>query len=181
MSGKPAARQTDPTSCPLPGHGINPIATGSPNVLFDNLPAARETDSSACGSPLVSGLSSTVFINGLRAASVGSSGAHGNTVIMGSGTVIIGDSHTPAPFTAPAPLQFQKTYAQVFNIADSETGAPLTYREFIVVVDGRKISGVTDANGLAHVQAPSADSVISLHVPFKSPLRTLTELSEEVQ
>lgn len=51
MSGKPAARQTDPTSCPLPGHGINPIAIGSPNVLFDNLPAARATDMSACGSP----------------------------------------------------------------------------------------------------------------------------------
>lgn len=108
MSGRPAARQTDPTSCPLPGHGVNPVAIGSPDVLFDNLPAARETDTSACGSPLVSGLSSTVIINGLRAATVGSSGSHGNTVIMGSGTVIIGDSHTPASFTAPAPLQFQK-------------------------------------------------------------------------
>lgn len=44
MSGKPAARQTDPTSCPMPGHGTNPIATGSPNVFFDNLPAARMSD-----------------------------------------------------------------------------------------------------------------------------------------
>jgi uncharacterized Zn-binding protein involved in type VI secretion len=182
MSGKPAARQTDPTSCPLPGHGINPIATGSPNVLFDNLPAARETDTSACGSPLVSGLSSTVIINGMRAATEGSSGSHGNTVIMGSGTVIIGDSHTPPPFTAPAPLQSlslsQKTFAQVFNITDSETGSPLAYREFVAVVDGRETFGVTDASGLAHIQAPSADSVISLHVLFKSPARTLTELSE---
>lgn len=178
MSGKPAARQTDPTSCPLPGHGINPIAIGSPNVLFDNLPAARETDTSVCGSPLVSGLSSTVIINGLHAATVGSSGSHGNSVIMGSGTVIIGDSHTSKPFTAPAPLQFQKTFAQVFNITDSETGSPLAYREFVAVVDGRETFGVTDASGLAHIQAPSADSVISLHVLFKSPARTLTELSE---
>ncbi|HBO5404983.1 TPA: Rhs element Vgr protein, partial [Pseudomonas aeruginosa] len=25
MSGKPAARLGDPTACPLPGHGSNPI------------------------------------------------------------------------------------------------------------------------------------------------------------
>jgi uncharacterized Zn-binding protein involved in type VI secretion len=37
MSGKPAARVTDPTACPLPGHGTNPIANGSPNVNFDGL------------------------------------------------------------------------------------------------------------------------------------------------
>lgn len=30
MSGTSAARQTDPISCPLPGHGSNPIAAGSP-------------------------------------------------------------------------------------------------------------------------------------------------------
>jgi len=44
MSGKPAARVTDPTACPLPGHGTNPIASGSPNVNFDGLAAARMTD-----------------------------------------------------------------------------------------------------------------------------------------
>jgi uncharacterized Zn-binding protein involved in type VI secretion len=37
MSGKPAARVTDPTACPLPGHGTNPIASGSPNMNFDGL------------------------------------------------------------------------------------------------------------------------------------------------
>ncbi|CAI8783225.1 hypothetical protein EMIT0P395_180090 [Pseudomonas sp. IT-P395] len=51
MSGKPAARVTDPTACPLPGHGTNSIASGSPNVNFDGLAAARMTDKSACGSP----------------------------------------------------------------------------------------------------------------------------------
>lgn len=30
MSGKPAARVTDPTACPIPGHGVNPIVSGSP-------------------------------------------------------------------------------------------------------------------------------------------------------
>ncbi|MCO2696043.1 hypothetical protein FA307_22340, partial [Pseudomonas aeruginosa] len=40
MSGKPAARVTDPTTCPVPGHGSNPIVQGSPDVVFDGLPAA---------------------------------------------------------------------------------------------------------------------------------------------
>ncbi len=104
MSGKPAARQTDPTSCPVPGHGTNPIATGSPNVIFDNLPAARMTDTSACGSPIVGAVASTVLINGLPAATLGSTGGHGNVIIGGSGSVIIGDSPVAAPFTAPTPL-----------------------------------------------------------------------------
>ena len=37
MSGKPAARVTDPTTCPVPGHGSNPIVQGSPDVVFDGL------------------------------------------------------------------------------------------------------------------------------------------------
>lgn len=176
---KPAARLSDPTSCPIPGHGTNPITVGSPNVLFDGLPAARETDSSACGSPLVAGLSSTVIINGLHAATVSSSGAHGNTVIAGSGTVLIGDSHSAAPFQAPVPLQFSKTFAQVFAITDSETSQPLAYRDFVATVDGKEVFGMTDANGLAHVKAPSESSVISIHVLFRSPVRALGEFKEE--
>ncbi len=35
MSGKPAARVSDPTACPLPGHGSNPIVVGSADVFFD--------------------------------------------------------------------------------------------------------------------------------------------------
>lgn len=178
MSGKPAARLSDPTACPVPGHGTNPIANGSPDVLFDGLSAARQGDSSACGGALVGNVIPNVLINGLPAATVGSVGSHGNVVIGGSGTIIIGNSHSPAPFTAPAPLQFAKSYAQVFSITDSETGKPLVYREFVAVVDGRKAFGVTDASGLAHIQAPSEHSVISLHVQFKSPVRTLTEFSE---
>lgn len=178
---KPAARLSDPTSCPMPGHGTNPIAAASTDVLFDGLPAARQGDTSVCGSPLVSGLSSTVIINGRPAATVGSSGSHGNVVIGGSGTVIFGDSFTPAPFTPPTSLRFAKTFAQVFAITDSETGQPLVNREFVAMVDGRDMFGVTDASGLAHIQAPSADSVISLHVLFKSPARALTELSESAE
>ncbi|BBN65838.1 MULTISPECIES: PAAR domain-containing protein [Pseudomonas] len=104
MSGKPAARVTDPTACPLPGHGTNPIVAGSSNVFFDGLPAARQGDASACGGAMSGGLATTVLINGKPAATVDSVGTHGNKVIAGSGTVIIGNSHTPAPFVAPLPV-----------------------------------------------------------------------------
>lgn len=104
MSGKPAARVGDPTACPLPGHGTNPIAAGSADVLFDGVPAARQGDPTACGSALVGNVIPTVLINGLPATTLGTLGSHGNVVIGGSGTVIIGSGHTSAPFTAPAPL-----------------------------------------------------------------------------
>lgn len=178
---KPAARLSDPTNCPIPGHGTNPIAAGSPNVLFDGLPAARQGDPSACGSPLVSNLSSTVFINGRPAAMVGSIGAHGNNVVSGSGTIIIGDNVTLAPVSPTPPFRSAKSFGRTFVITDRETGQPLANREFIAWTDGRETRGVTDTSGLAQVQALSASSVISLHVLFRSPARTLTELSESFQ
>lgn len=100
MSGKPAARVTDPTSCPLPGHGTNPIASGSSDVFFDGLAAARKSDKCTCGAAIVGAVSQTVFINGLNAAVVGSTGDHGSVVVGGSGTVIIGDSVVNAAVSA---------------------------------------------------------------------------------
>jgi len=104
MSGKPAARLGDPTACPKTGHGTNPIAAGSPDVLFDGLPAARMGDASACGGAMASAVIPNVLIDGKPAAVVGSVGNHGNVVTAGSGTVIIGSGHSPAPFLAPEVL-----------------------------------------------------------------------------
>ncbi|MDH1543016.1 DUF2235 domain-containing protein [Stutzerimonas stutzeri] len=104
MSGKPAARLGDATSCPKKGHGDNPIVSGSPDVFFDGLPAARAGDTTACGSVLTGNIIPNVLINGRPAVVQGSLGDHGNLVIGGSGTVIIGTSHTPAPFVPPEPL-----------------------------------------------------------------------------
>lgn len=123
MSGKPAARQTDPISCPVPGHGTNPIATGSPNVLFDNLPAARMSDTSACGSPIVGAVASTVLINGLPAATLGSTGGHGSVIIGGSGSVIIGDSPVAAPVTAPSPAALAATPVATAAVPTSQSSA----------------------------------------------------------
>jgi uncharacterized Zn-binding protein involved in type VI secretion len=61
---KPAARITDPTSCPMPGHGPKAIASGSPDVFFDGLAASTKGDTCTCGSVLASAVAATVFING---------------------------------------------------------------------------------------------------------------------
>lgn len=100
MSGKPAARQGDATLCPLPGHGNSPIATGSPDVLIDGLPAARMGDTTACGAALNGNVIPNLLINGQPAVVLGSLGSHGNVVVGGSGTVIIGNSAAGAASSA---------------------------------------------------------------------------------
>ncbi|PYY83054.1 hypothetical protein DNK59_20225 [Pseudomonas sp. TKO26] len=171
MSGKPAARLSDPTACPIPGHGVNPIASGSADVLFDGLPAARQGDVSACGGALSGALSSTVFINGRPAATLGSLGSHGNTVIGGSGTVIIGDTHVPAPFVAPLPVQINWPFDQQF-VVRSRSGTPLTGRAYtLITASGKEIKGVTDGQGkTAKIAAQSAESVTLVLEPQSSLL-----------
>ncbi|MEH6389444.1 PAAR domain-containing protein [Pseudomonas profundi] len=90
MSGKPVARIGDMTECPKDKHGSNPITQGSPDVLIEGVPAARMGDPTACGSMLVGGVSGSVMINGKPAAVLGSTGNHGNAVVSGSTTVVIG-------------------------------------------------------------------------------------------
>ncbi|PAU51318.1 hypothetical protein BZL41_26970 [Pseudomonas sp. PIC25] len=123
MSGKPAARLGDPTACPVPGHGTNPIVAGSPNVLFDGKPAARQGDPTACGSALASATIPNVLINGMPATTIGTVGSHGNTVVAGSGTVLIGTTFTPAPFTPPKALAIAN-HSQCILIEDQD-GNPL--------------------------------------------------------
>ncbi|MDO7926806.1 PAAR domain-containing protein [Pseudomonas sp. KFB-139] len=147
MSGKPAARVSDPTACPVSGHGTNPIAAGSGDVFFDGLPAARQGDASACGGALVGDLATTVLINGKPAATVGSVGSHGNKVTAGSGTVIIGNSHTPVPFVPPLPLP---GFDEQFVLTD-ESGAVLANRRYMLVREnGMQEEGVTSEKGLTH-------------------------------
>ncbi len=119
MSGKPAARLGDPTACPVPGHGNNPITAGSSDVLFDGLPAARMGDASACGGAMASAVIPTVLINGKPAAVAGSVGNHGNVVTAGSGTVVIGSSHNAAPFLAPAALGIAKAVTTAAAVAEA--------------------------------------------------------------
>ena len=163
MSGKPAARVSDPTACPLPGHGTNPIAAGSGDVFFDGLPAAREGDASACGGALVGDLATTVLINGKPAATVGSVGSHGNKVTAGSGTVIIGNSHSPAPFVPPLPVEIQWPFNEHFVINCQDSGKPLAGVAYTLkTASGKIINGVTGADG--KTQKISSDQAEALEL-----------------
>jgi uncharacterized Zn-binding protein involved in type VI secretion len=145
MSGKPAARLTDPTTCPLPGHGTNPIASGSPDVFFNGLAAARVSDKCTCGQTLNGGFSSTVFINGLNAMTLDSTSSHGGVVIGGSGNVIIGSSHTPAPFIPPLPIIGQPLVE--FKAVSAGNGEPIAQQDY-ETAEGRIVKGQTNAEGM---------------------------------
>ncbi len=161
MSGKPAARLGDPTACPLPGHGSNPIAAGSPDVLFDGLPAARMGDASVCGGAMSGNVIANVLINGKPAAVLGSVGSHGNVVVGGSGTVLIGTAHSPATFIAPPPVLVSGQFDEHFVILDATTKAPLANQRYrLETASGKVIVGMTDANGKTErITSSQAESV----------------------
>lgn len=129
MAGKPAARVTDPTSCSESGHGENPLVSGSPDFIIEGFPAARFNDPTECGSLIVGGEEPTVWINGMRAAVVGSQGSHGNKITAGASTVIFGNTHIPAPFTPPSPMARSQEFNQTFKFfTDQGVVAGLNYR-----------------------------------------------------
>lgn len=99
--------------------------------------------------------------------------------MIGGSSTVIGDSHSPVPFIPPVPLAIQKTYGQSFSVTDSVTGNPLPFRDYVATVNGMETTGVTDADGVAHIKTPTPDAKISLHVKFNAPARTLHELSEK--
>ncbi|WP_269451973.1 PAAR domain-containing protein [Pseudomonas sp. Os17] len=148
MSGKPAARATDLTACPIPGHGVNPIVSGSPDVIFDGLPVAREGDQTACGAVLTGNLISNVLINGRPVATTDSLGSHGNVVIGGSGTVIIGTTVTVAEFTSITPLAIQHRHNAQFELLDTDGEPVPDFKYKVVTPDGKVYRGITDQNGL---------------------------------
>jgi uncharacterized Zn-binding protein involved in type VI secretion len=120
MAGKPAARITDPTACPESGHGQNPIISGSPDVILEGLAAARFNDHTECGALIVGGEAPTVWINGMRAAVVGSEGDHGNVVTSGAGTIIFGNTHIPAPFIPITPMVVRNEFNRSFQFLTSQ-------------------------------------------------------------
>lgn len=145
MAGKPAARVSDTHSCPIPGHGPNSVAVGSPDVLFNGLPAARVGDHSACGGVISEGIP-TILINGRPVGFLGSSTAHGGVIVTGSGDIQVGTDVTVAPFTVPAAIPGQ--FDEHFVLQDSDTGCPLANRPYRLQTEsGKTIEGMTDEHG----------------------------------
>lgn len=156
---KPAARKSDPYSCPLPGHGTNPIAVGSPDVFFDGLSAARQGDTCTCGSALSSGLSSTVFINGKNAATIDTGGTHGGVVVGGSGTVIIGSTHAACEFVPPSLLAGYASWIG-FRIPAEESYEGLSCTAHFE--DGSSLPGVFDKDNAVRFSNPSGTTCVML-------------------
>src|SRR5690554_2651451 len=94
------------------GFPPTPVIAGSPDVLIDGKPVARVGDPLAPHSKpkhslhprAIAAGSATVLINGIPAAVTGSAISCGG-VTIGSGSVVIGDTFTPTPFSgiSPAP------------------------------------------------------------------------------
>lgn len=60
VEGKLVARVTDLHSCPIPGHGVTPIVTGSPHYLVEGQLCARTTSLTGCGASIIGGATKTV-------------------------------------------------------------------------------------------------------------------------
>jgi hypothetical protein len=82
----------------------------------------------------------------------------------------------PEAFTPATSQDKPKTFGRSFIITNSETGQLAAYRHYTATVDGRETTGQADVHGMVRIQAPSADSVIALHVRFKSPAGLVTDV-----
>ena len=98
--GNPAARLTDTHLCPMVTPGVPPVphvgsmiaGPGCPTVMIGKMPAALVGDMCICVGPpdtIVMG-STTVLIGGMPAAQLGSTTAHGGSILLGEFTVMIG-------------------------------------------------------------------------------------------
>ena len=56
IEGKPAALVGDLVSCPIPGHGTNPIIEGSQYMSFKGRDVAVDGCKTACGCALISSM-----------------------------------------------------------------------------------------------------------------------------
>lgn len=55
VNGKPVACMGDLHVCPIPGHGVTPIISGSLDTMTERMPNARLGDVAACGAVIVTG------------------------------------------------------------------------------------------------------------------------------
>ena len=60
VEGVPVARKGDLHSCPIPGHGITPIATGTVRCKVEGSAVARNGDVAGCGAVLMASQSRVV-------------------------------------------------------------------------------------------------------------------------
>jgi len=119
----------------------------APATSFSTAFAARLGDTCTCGQALNGAFSATVFINGKNAMTLDSTASHGGVVIGGSGDVIIGSSHTPAPFIPPLPIVGQPLIE--FKAVSAGNGEPIAAQGYeIETAEGRIVKGQTNEKGM---------------------------------
>jgi len=162
MSAKPAARISDTHACPMSGHAPNPIASGSPDVIFEGMPVATVGDTCSCGASITEGMP-TVFVNGKPIAFLGSATNHGGQIITGASTIIVGDTFVPAPFSglAPMPGHFNEHF-----VLKDDSGEPLAGRRYqLTTASGKVLKGITDSQG--KTQSIAAAQAESVHLEYE--------------
>lgn len=168
--GRMALRLGDKTSsCGVCGQ-VGEIVEGDDSFTWDGIPTAVHDALVLCACP-----PGTNRLIASRSGRAGASRAAPDAPTAPHPTMPTPNTLSSLyPHTTPAP---GKIFARAFAIRDSETGQPLANRTFTATVDGQQKSGTTDSSGMARVEGSSADSVVSLHVMFRSPARELNELA----
>lgn len=160
------------------GFPPTPVTAGSPDVLIDGKPVARVGDPLAPHSKpkhpphsrTIATGSSTVLINGLPAAVTGSGISCGG-VTIGSGSVVIGDTYTPARFSgiSSAPSkpasQADACYARSADGRATESLLPpqsptpngLARDKSSAVAGGPVVSGVSDQSSTDQPQETTVE------------------------
>ncbi|MDF0752675.1 type VI secretion system PAAR protein [Marinobacter sp. 71-i] len=147
------------------GFPPTPVTAGSSDVLIDDKPVARVGDPLAPHSKpkhpphprAIAAGSSTVLINGIPAAVTGGAISCGG-VTIGSGSVVIGDTYTPAQFSGISPAssqpasQVEASYARsadggaTGSLSSPQSANPngLARGDSSEVAGGPVVSGVSD-------------------------------------
>jgi uncharacterized Zn-binding protein involved in type VI secretion len=166
--GRGALRLGDKTSpCGLCGQ-IGEIVEGENSFKWDGIPTALHNAMVMCGCP--------PGTNRLIAPSRTKSGSNRDEASTPPKANIGSSNVVPYPL-AKGIQPVGKTWARSFFVTHSETGQPLANRKYIATVDGQQRNGATDSNGIAYIEGASANSSISIHIPFHSPARELIELA----
>lgn len=167
--GRMALRLGDKTSpCGVCGQ-IGEIVEGDSRFVWLGIPTAVHNALVLCACP--------PGTNRLIASRSGRAGAARVAPTPATPRHVTPTSSTPPSLYPHTTRASGRVFVRTFVIRDSETGQPLVNRAFVARVDGQQKTGITDSYGLARVEGSSAESVVSLHVVFRSPVRELSELA----
>lgn len=160
------------------GFPPTPVIAGSPDVLIDGKPVARVGDPLAPHTKpkhsthprTIAAGSATVLINGIPAAVTGGAISCGG-VTMGSGSVTIGDTHSPARFSglSPRPItQASRVAPSAKHAIANQTPEPqrALKHEALAESDIGGLSGSSAVSGLAAGRSDSPTQKASVEPGF---------------